>query len=102
MQAAQLIAVMVPVGAALVISALVWRGIRRRHGNDPQERYRRDIRGLQRGLRHGTTDDHAVDIWSAGAGSDAGHSRGKKTGATLTAGLIAGGCGGCGGCGCGG
>jgi hypothetical protein len=42
----------------------------------------------------------AQDVWSAGAPKSA-HSRAKKAGATLTAGLISG-CGGCGGCGCGG
>ncbi len=43
----------------------------------------------------------ADDVWSAGAAPESAHSRAKKAGATLTAGLIAG-CGGCGGCGCGG
>ena len=40
-------------------------------------------------------------VWSAGTAPKSAHSRAKKTGATLTAGLIAS-CGGCGGCGCGG
>ena len=38
------------------------------------------------------------DVWSAGAARESAHSRAKKAGATLAAGLIAG----CGGCGCGG
>ena len=42
-----------------------------------------------------------ADVWSAGAAPESAHSRAKKAGATLAAGLITG-CGGCGGCGCGG
>jgi hypothetical protein len=103
MQLAQLSAVIVALGMALAVAVLMWRGrVRRLNRENPEERYRRDVRGLRRGRRNRTIGGHSEDLWSAGAASsDSGHSRAKKAGAALTVGLT-GGCGGCGGCGCGG
>jgi phosphatidylserine/phosphatidylglycerophosphate/cardiolipin synthase-like enzyme len=89
--------------ALVVLVMLVWRWrVRRLNGDNPEERYRRDIRALQRGRWTRAAERHSEDIWSSGAAPDSPHSRAKKAGATLATGLVAGGCGGCGGCGCGG
>jgi hypothetical protein len=106
MQLTQLTAVITALGVTLALSVLVmlvWRGrVRRLNGENPQERYRRDILALQRGRSTRATGCRSGDVWSAGAAPDSPHSRAKKAGATLATGLAAGGCGGCGGCGCGG
>jgi hypothetical protein len=89
--------------ALVVLVMLVWRWrVRRLNGDNPEERYRRDIRALQRGRWTRAAERHSEDVWSSGAAPDSPHSRAKKAGATLATGLVAGGCGGCGGCGCGG
>jgi hypothetical protein len=49
MQWTQLSAVIVPLGVALAVAAVVWRGrVRRRHRENPEARCRRDIQALKR------------------------------------------------------
>ena len=106
MQLTELSAVLIALGVVLALAALVmlvWRGrVRRLNGENPEERYRRDIRAVRRGRQIRARGRRSGDVWSAGAASDSPHSRAKKAGATLATGLAVGGCGGCGGCGCGG
>ena len=106
MQLTELSAVFIALGVVLALAVLVmlvWRGrVRRLNGEDPEERYRRDIRAVRRGRKIRARERRSGDVWSAGAASDSPHSRAKKAGATLATGLAVGGCGGCGGCGCGG
>ena len=106
MQLTEQCAVLIALGVVLalvVLLMLVWRGrARRLNGENPEERYRRDIRAVRRERRIRAREGRSEDIWSAGAVSDSPHSRAKKAGATLATGLAVGGCGGCGGCGCGG
>jgi hypothetical protein len=103
MQLTQLGAVIVALGVVLALAVVVWRGrARRLNRENPQERYRRDIEALQRRRRIPMTGVRTEDVWEAGAAQGTQHSRAKKAGATLTAGLIGGCGGGCGGCGCGG
>ena len=106
MQSTEQGAVLIALGVVLALAVLVmlvWRGrVRRLDGENPQERYRRDIRDVRRGRKIRARGRRSEDVWSAGAASDSPHSRAKKAGATLTTGLAVGGCGGCGGCGCGG
>ncbi len=85
-----------------IAALLVWLGrARRARLTSPEERYRRDIQGLRPRGRALTANVSTEELWSAGATPKSKHSRAKKAGAMLSAGLISG-CGGCGGCGCGG
>ena len=106
MQLTELSAVLIALGVVLALAALVmlvWRGrLRRLNGENPEERYRRDIRAVRCERRIRARGRRSGDVWSAEASSDSPHSRAKKAGATLATGLAVGGCGGCGGCGCGG
>ena len=88
--------------AIAIAALLVWLGrARRARLTSPEERYRRDIQGLRPRGRALTANVSTEELWSAGATPKSKHSRAKKAGAMLSAGLISG-CGGCGGCGCGG
>jgi hypothetical protein len=87
---------------ALALAVLVWRGrIRRLNGENPEDRYRRDIHAVRRGRKIRAAERSSGDVWSAGAESDPPQSRAKKATAWVALGST-GGCGGCGGCGCGG
>jgi hypothetical protein len=97
MQLTQLSAVIVALGVALAVAAVVWRG-RVRHGENPEARCRRDIQALKRRRHNLVTGPTSDDIWDAGVSSDASPSRAKKTATWVTMGAV-GGCGGCGGCG---
>jgi hypothetical protein len=102
MQLTQLSAVIVVVGVALAVSAVVWRGrVRRLHRENPEARCRRDIQALKRRRQNLVTGSSSEDIWDAGAPSESSPSRAKKAATWVTLGAV-GGCGGCGGCGCGG
>ena len=81
MQLTELSPVLIALGVALALTALVMLVSRWQARRLKQRR--------------------AGDVWSAGTAPDSSHSRAKKAGATLATGLAAG-CGGCGGCGCGG
>ena len=106
MQLTEQSVVFIALGVVLALAALVmlvWRGrVRHLNGENPEERYRRDIRAVRRERQIRARESRSEDVWSAGAVSDSPHSRAKKAGATLATGLAVGGCGGCGGCGCGG
>jgi type II secretory pathway pseudopilin PulG len=93
-----LLIIVVSIATTALLTRL--RRIRRTRLESPEVRYRRDIQGLRPRARALSANASTEELWSAGATSDSKHSRAKKAGATLTAGLI--GCGGCGGCGCGG
>lgn len=85
-----------------IAALLVWLGrARRTRLTSPEERYRRDIQGLRPRTRALSANVNTEELWSAGTTPESKHSRAKKAGAILSAGLISG-CGGCGGCGCGG
>jgi hypothetical protein len=85
--------------AIAIAALLVWLGqARRARPTSPEERYRRDIQGLRPRTRALTKNVNTKELWSAGATPQFKHSRAKKAGAMLSAGLISG----CGGCGCGG
>jgi len=102
MQLTQLSVVIIALGVALALAVLVWRGrVRRLNGENPEERYRRDIQAVRRRSKIRVTERRSGDVWSAGAESDPPQSRAKKTAAWVALGST-GGCGGCGGCGCGG
>ena len=105
MQSTELSAVLIALGVVLalaVLVTLVWRAwVHRLNGENPEERYRRDIWAVRRERRIRATGRRSGDVWSAGAASDPAFA-GQEAGATLATGLAVGGCGGCGGCGCGG
>jgi hypothetical protein len=102
MQLTQLSAVIVAVGVALAVAAVVWRGrVRRLHRENPEARCRRDIQALKHRRQKLVTGPSSEDVWDAGAPSDPPHSRTKKAATWVAMGAV-GGCGGCGGCGCGG
>ena len=88
---------------AIAITALLvrLRRVGRTQLQSAEERYRRNIQGLRPHARALSANANTEKLWSAGATPESKHSRAKKAGAALTAGLITG-CGGCGGCGCGG
>ena len=93
--------VIVGVVVALALAVLVWRGrVRRLNGENPEERYRRDIQAVRRARKSRVTNHGTGDVWSAGAESAGPQSRAKKATAWAVIGSV--GCGGCGGCGCGG
>ena len=95
------IGLLIIVVAIAIAALLVWLvRLRRARLESPEERYRRDIQGLRPRPR-ASVNVNTEELWSAGATPESKHSRAKKAGAMLSAGLIAG-CGGCGGCGCGG
>ena len=60
MQLTELSAVLIALGVVLALAVLVmlvWRGrVRRLNGENPEERYRRDIRAVRRGRRFGPED----------------------------------------------
>ena len=78
----------------------ILKRILRRRQETPEERYRRDMAALAPRSRALSSSVDTDELWAAGAPDN--HSRAKKAGATVMAGVIGGGCGGCGGCGCGG
>jgi len=88
MQLTQLIAVIV---ALAVLTMLVRRGrIHRLNGEEPEQRYRRDIQALRRGRRIPVTGRRSGDVWSAGAASAPPHSRTKKAAAWVALGSVGG------------
>jgi hypothetical protein len=99
MQSTQLSAVIVAVGVALAVAAVLWRGrVRRQHRENPEARCRRDIQALKRRRQNLVTGPSSEDVWDAGAPSDATSSRAKKAATWVALGAV-GGCGSCGGCG---
>ena len=55
---------------ALALAVLVWRGrIRRLNGENPEDRYRRDIHAVRRGRKIRAAERSSGDVWSAGAES---------------------------------
>ena len=104
MQLAQSGAVIMTVGAALAVAALVllvWRvRVRRLNGASLEARYRRDVRGIRLDANR-LVGPRPDDVWSAGAAPNPPHSK-KKKAVAYVAMASTGGCGGCGGCGCGG
>ena len=94
-----LLIIVVAIATTALLARL--RRVRRTRLESPEERYRRDIQGLRPRPRALSANANTEELWSAGATPESKHSRAKKAGAMLSAGLITG-CGGCGGCGCGG
>ena len=86
-----LLAMIVALGVALALGALVWR-VRHREPVTAEARCRKDIQALKRSR-------HTAAVWSAGADSTNTHSRATKAGAWMSFGAVSasGGCGGCGG-----
>jgi len=94
-----LLIIVVAIATTALLARL--RRVRRPRLESPEERYRRDIQGLRPRPRALSANANTEELWSAGGTPESKHSRAKKAGAMLSAGLISG-CGGCGGCGCGG